>query len=136
MPDSLIAQLVNEAWDDSSKIVSNGLVFDNGLSSDKQKTLSDVVIVVTDKLAATTWQPSHYTATGGGRTCVRQSATGEKIFDYMHRFHLDYDALRSPSLDAIKAWSASARRFELRACLRTQVAADREWWAGGRGGGS
>src|SRR5690242_20742057 len=107
MPDSLIAQLVNEAWDDISKVVSNGLAFD------KQKTLTDVVTVVTEKLATTTWQPSRYTATGGGRSSVRQSATGEKIFEYMHRFHLDYDALRSPSLDAIKAWSASARRFEL-----------------------
>jgi hypothetical protein len=42
MPDSLIVQFVNNAWDDIQKKVSDGLAFG------KQKTLSDVVTVVTE----------------------------------------------------------------------------------------
>lgn len=107
MPDSLITQLVNGAWDNISKAVSDGLAFG------KQKTLSDVVPVLSEKLVTTAWQPPRYMATGESRSYIRQSATAGVIFDYLHRFRLDYYSLQSPDLNAIKTWAASARRFEL-----------------------
>ena len=107
MPDSLITQLVNEAWDDIQKKVNDGLAFG------AQKTLSDVVTVVTEKLPDTSWQQGCSFHAGGGCVRVRQSATAAAIFDYMYRFQLGYDSLQSPDYDKIKAWAASARQFEL-----------------------
>jgi hypothetical protein len=51
MPDSLVSQLVNSAWDKISKAVADGL------APGKQQTLADVVSVVTRQLDATTWGP-------------------------------------------------------------------------------
>ena len=110
MPDSLITQFVNDAWDPISKAVTKGL----GLAG--QKTLSDVVTIVTEKVAPQKWQPAEYVPKGGGRSRVRESAESKSaaVFDYLHRFHLDYDTLQSPDLGGIEAWAASARTFELR----------------------
>ena len=88
MPDSLISQLVNNAWDEISQAVSVGLAFGN------RKTLSDVITVLTKQVAATTWQPRVYEQAGLGRRCVRRSATSA-AFDYRYRFPLSYDVLRS-----------------------------------------
>ena len=110
MPDSLISQLVNNAWEEISQAVSIGLAFGN------RKTLSDVITVVSKQVAATTWQPRLYEQAGTGRRCVRESAT-TAAFDYRYRFPLSYDTLRSPHADSIQEWAASARAFELQHVL-------------------
>jgi hypothetical protein len=107
MPDSLITQLVNEAWDDIQTKVNDGLAFGG------QKTLSDVITAVPEKLPDTSWQQGSSFHMGGGCVRVRQSATAAAIFDYMYRLHLGYDSLQSPEYDKIEAWAASARQFEL-----------------------
>jgi hypothetical protein len=116
MPDSLISQLVNNAWDEINQAVSVGLAFGN------QKTLSDVITVLTKQLATMTWEPRVYEQAGAGRRCVRQSATAA-AFDYRYRFPLSYDTLRSPDTDSIKDWAASVRGFELQHVLDRLAAA-------------
>jgi hypothetical protein len=111
MPDSLIVQFLNNAWDDLQKEVRDGL------ASGKQKTLPDILTIVTEKLPDTTWQQGKDSDVGGGRVRVRQSATAA-IFDYMYRFHLNYDNLQSPDPDMIKTWAALARHFELSHALK------------------
>ena len=111
MPDSLTVQFVNNAWDDIKDKVNDGLAFG------KEKTLSDIVTVVTDKLPDTTWRAGRTFDVGGGHVRVRQSATAA-IFDYMYRLHLNYDNLQSPDLDMIETWAALARHFELSDVLK------------------
>ena len=106
MPDSLVSQLVNSAWDKISEVVADGL------ASGKQQTLADVVSVVTRQLDATTWHPPVDRQADGGWRRIRISTT-MTAFDYQYRLPLSYDELRSPDTDRIKTWAEGARRFEL-----------------------
>jgi hypothetical protein len=127
MPDSLVSQLVNSAWDKISEAVADGL------APGQQQALADVVSVVTRPLDATTWDsPVEHTADGGCR--VRQSAT-TMAFDYQYRLLLCYDQLRSPDTDRIRTWAEDARGFELRHVLgRLVEVAKRNHFAGPPGG--
>jgi hypothetical protein len=110
MPDSLVSQLVNSAWDKISEAVADGL------ASGKQPTLADVVSVVTRQLDATTWDlPVDRQADDCWRRFRR--STTMTAFDYQYRFLLSYDALRSPDTDRIRTWAERARRFEFRHIL-------------------
>jgi hypothetical protein len=106
MPDSLISQLVNNAWDEISQAVSVGLAFGN------RKALSDIITVSTKQVSATTWQFRMYEPADRGRRCVRRSATSA-AFDYRYRFPLGYDELRILNGDSVQEWAASVRAFEL-----------------------
>jgi hypothetical protein len=120
MPDPLVIQLVGNVWDDLSKAVNTGLA----LGGDK--TLADVIPVVTGKLTDTTWpSPVADAGPGLGQSLVRSSASSRTAFDYLHRYHLSYDALRSPDLDGLTAWAAAVRRFELTHVMKQVTQASR-----------
>jgi hypothetical protein len=106
MPDSLVSQLVNSAWDKISEAVADGL------APVKQQTLADVVSVVTRQLDDMTWGPPVVRQAGGGWRRLRTSTT-MTAFDYQYRLPLSDDALRSPDTDRIRTWAEAARGFEL-----------------------
>ena len=121
MPDPLVVQLVGNVWDDLSQAVNTGLALG------EDKTLADVIPVVTGKLTDTTWSsPVAGVGPGLRQSLVRSSASPRASFDYLHRYHLSYDALRSPGLDELTAWAAGVRRFELVHVMR-QVAQASAW---------
>jgi hypothetical protein len=117
MPDPLTTQLVNGAWDGISQAVTEGL----GRGS--QKNLSDVVPVDQKTLTVSGWQDSRAESLGGGTSQVRSLVGSPSTLDFLHRFHLDYDALRTPPLSGIKAWAAAARLLELKRVVEHLVMA-------------
>lgn len=110
MQDSLVSQLKNSAWDEISKAVSDGLALVS------QQKLSDVLTVVTGPVTISTWQSAAEVKAAGGFRHVRPSVN-KMAFDYVYRFPLNYDELRSPGSDSIKKWATAARAYELRHVL-------------------
>jgi hypothetical protein len=96
MPDSLLSQLVNDAWDKIKKAV------DDGLALGAQKTLADLVTVLNQQsegLISQSYQPIRK---GNCQIYMRQSVTATE-YDYLYKFPLGYETLRSPDYNAIKA---------------------------------
>jgi hypothetical protein len=108
MPDSLTIQLINGVWDSISQAVTDGL------ARGGQKNLSDFMPIDQEKLTVPGWQDSAAFSLGGGISQVRLAVCSQTTMDFIHRYHLDYDALRAPQLSAITAWAARARLLELR----------------------
>jgi hypothetical protein len=115
MPDSLATQLINGNWDDISKAVTEGL------ARGDQKNLSDVIPIDPGKLAASAWGTVVSLPAPAGISQVRSSAGSSTGLDFLHRLHLDYDALRAPPLDGIKAWAAAVRLCELSQVIKRLV---------------
>jgi hypothetical protein len=85
-----------------------------GLTAGKnEKSLADLVSVVTKKPASATWLPATTLPIPIGTLRLRESTPPSTVIDYEFRYRVDYDTLADPDTGLITTWAAAARDFQL-----------------------
>jgi hypothetical protein len=103
MPASLLQDRVDAAWPAISKEVAEALRFETGTLVRK------IIPVIGSDSGHGIWGPWQ------GLTPIRRRVATKptEVVASEHRFAIDYDALESPPLPAIKRWTETARTLEL-----------------------